>query len=167
MSQVYYDPHDWDIDTDPYPTWKRLRDEAPLYYNEKYDFYAVSRFDGELDTTLGVATSVGSAVPARRWVIARAGAQGQRSTTVALSDPGLKPAQVAVAIVRNGKVERPVALRRVTIAPGQRFVLPLGGPIAGGPVGGAIVITSDVPIFAESTIYAENDATRAPGIPER
>ena len=42
---VYYDPYDWDIDTDPYPTWKRLRDEAPLYYNEKYDFYALSRFD--------------------------------------------------------------------------------------------------------------------------
>jgi cytochrome P450 len=45
MSDVYYDPYDWDIDTDPYPTWKRLRDEAPLYYNEKYDFYALSRFD--------------------------------------------------------------------------------------------------------------------------
>ena len=25
--------------------WKRLRDEAPLYYNEKHDFYALSRFD--------------------------------------------------------------------------------------------------------------------------
>ena len=25
--------------------WKRLRDEAPLYYNEKYDFFAVSRYD--------------------------------------------------------------------------------------------------------------------------
>ena len=25
--------------------FRRLRDEAPLYYNEKYDFYAVSRFD--------------------------------------------------------------------------------------------------------------------------
>jgi len=24
----------------PYPVWKRLRDEEPLYYNEKYDFYA-------------------------------------------------------------------------------------------------------------------------------
>jgi cytochrome P450 len=45
MSDVYYDPYDWDIDTDPYPTLKRLRDEAPLYYNEKYDFYALSRFD--------------------------------------------------------------------------------------------------------------------------
>lgn len=43
-TDVYYDPYDWDIDSDPYPIWKRLRDEAPLYYNERYDFYAVSRF---------------------------------------------------------------------------------------------------------------------------
>ncbi len=41
----YYDPYDFEIDEDPYPVWKRLRDEAPLYYNEKYDFYALSRFD--------------------------------------------------------------------------------------------------------------------------
>ena len=41
---VYYDPYDFAIDDDPYPVWKRLRDEAPLYYNEKYEFYAVSRF---------------------------------------------------------------------------------------------------------------------------
>jgi cytochrome P450 len=44
-SDVYYDPYDFEIDTDPYPVWKRLRDERPLYYNERYDFYAVSRFD--------------------------------------------------------------------------------------------------------------------------
>ncbi len=41
---VYYDPFDFEIDNDPYPVWKRLRDEAPLYYNEKHDFYALSRF---------------------------------------------------------------------------------------------------------------------------
>jgi cytochrome P450 len=41
---VYYDPYDFDIDADPYPGWKRLRDEQPLYYNERFDFYAVSRF---------------------------------------------------------------------------------------------------------------------------
>ena len=44
-SDVYYDPYDFDIDADPYPVWKRLRDERPLYYNERYDFYALSRFD--------------------------------------------------------------------------------------------------------------------------
>ena len=40
-----YDPYDFDIDADPYPTWRRLRDEAPLYYNERHDFFALSRFD--------------------------------------------------------------------------------------------------------------------------
>src|SRR4051812_30699194 len=44
-ADLYYDPYDFEIDADPYPIWKRMRDEAPLYYNEKYDFYAVSRFD--------------------------------------------------------------------------------------------------------------------------
>ena len=43
--EVYYDPFDFAIDDDPYPTWKRLRDEAPLYYNEKFNFYALSRFE--------------------------------------------------------------------------------------------------------------------------
>ncbi|HWE55446.1 MAG TPA: cytochrome P450 [Acidimicrobiales bacterium] len=45
VAEAYYDPYDHTIDTDPYPTWKRLRDEAPLYYNERYDFWALSRFD--------------------------------------------------------------------------------------------------------------------------
>jgi cytochrome P450 len=41
---MYYDPYDVGIDNDPYPTWKRLRDEAPLYYNDAHGFYALSRF---------------------------------------------------------------------------------------------------------------------------
>jgi cytochrome P450 len=44
-SELYYDPYDFEIDTDPYPVWKRLRDTRPLYYNERYDFFALSRFD--------------------------------------------------------------------------------------------------------------------------
>jgi cytochrome P450 len=44
-SDVYYDPYDFEIDADPYPVWKRLRDEAPLYWNEKYEFFALSRWD--------------------------------------------------------------------------------------------------------------------------
>jgi hypothetical protein len=39
-SGVYYDPFDFEIGSDPYPVWKRLRDEQPLYSNERYDFYA-------------------------------------------------------------------------------------------------------------------------------
>jgi cytochrome P450 len=41
---IYYDPYSFEIDENPYPWFKRLRDEAPLYYNEKYNFYALSRF---------------------------------------------------------------------------------------------------------------------------
>jgi len=44
-TEVYYDPFDFDIDDDPYPIWKRLRDEAPLYHNDKYNFYALSRYE--------------------------------------------------------------------------------------------------------------------------
>ena len=44
-SDIYYDPFDKAIDVDPHPLWKRMRDEAPLYRNEKFDFYALSRYD--------------------------------------------------------------------------------------------------------------------------
>jgi cytochrome P450 len=44
-AELYYDPYDVAIDDDPYPVWKRMREEAPLYYNEKYNFYALSRYE--------------------------------------------------------------------------------------------------------------------------
>src|SRR6516164_475335 len=44
-SDVYFDPYDVDIYANPYPVFRRLREEAPLYYNEAHDFYGVSRFD--------------------------------------------------------------------------------------------------------------------------
>ena len=43
--ELYYDPFDSNIDDNPYPVWKRMREEAPLYYNEKYNFYALSRYE--------------------------------------------------------------------------------------------------------------------------
>ena len=42
---ISYDPYDRTIDADPYPVYRMLRDEAPLYYNEEHDFYAFSRFE--------------------------------------------------------------------------------------------------------------------------
>jgi cytochrome P450 len=44
-SAVYYDPYDVEINADPYPMFRRLREEAPLYYNAQHEFYALSRFD--------------------------------------------------------------------------------------------------------------------------
>lgn len=43
-SDIYFDPYDVEINANPYPAFARLRDEAPLYYNEAFDFYALSRF---------------------------------------------------------------------------------------------------------------------------
>jgi cytochrome P450 len=51
VSDLYYDPWDVDIDTDPYPTYQRLRAEAPLYYNERHDFWGLSRY-ADVDAAL-------------------------------------------------------------------------------------------------------------------
>jgi cytochrome P450 len=42
---VYFDPYDVEINADPYPTYARLREEAPIYHNDPYDFWALSRHD--------------------------------------------------------------------------------------------------------------------------
>jgi cytochrome P450 len=42
-SDVYYDPYDVGINADPYPTYRRLREESPIYYNDRYDVWALSR----------------------------------------------------------------------------------------------------------------------------
>ncbi len=43
--ELYWDPFDTDIDTHPYEVWRRLRDEAPLYRNDRHDFWALSRYE--------------------------------------------------------------------------------------------------------------------------
>jgi len=45
QDEIYYDPYEPELQLDPYPVFRRMREEAPLYYNEPYDFFAVSRFD--------------------------------------------------------------------------------------------------------------------------
>ncbi|MGH7894118.1 MAG: cytochrome P450 [Candidatus Binatia bacterium] len=42
---LVYSPFAYEIHEDPYPTYARLRDEAPAYYNPDLDFWALSRFD--------------------------------------------------------------------------------------------------------------------------
>ncbi|MBO2447692.1 cytochrome P450 [Actinomadura barringtoniae] len=43
MTELYWDPYDKTIDLDPHPLWRRMRDERPVYRNERFDFYALSR----------------------------------------------------------------------------------------------------------------------------
>ncbi len=63
MSDISYDPYSAINDPDPYPLYRRLREEAPLYYNEQYDFFAVSRYE---DCERGL-------VDAKRFISGRGG----------------------------------------------------------------------------------------------
>lgn len=49
---VEYDPTSWEIQEDPYPIYRRLRDEAPVYHDERMGFWALSRFQDVWDATL-------------------------------------------------------------------------------------------------------------------
>jgi cytochrome P450 len=42
-SKVVFDPFSSDFFNAPYATYRRMRDEDPVYYSEKYDFYALTR----------------------------------------------------------------------------------------------------------------------------
>jgi cytochrome P450 len=47
-----YDPYSYEIDEDPYPTYRWMRDQEPAYYNERLDFWALTRFDDCLQALL-------------------------------------------------------------------------------------------------------------------
>ena len=51
-----YDPYDYELDRDAHSVWKRLRDEAPLYRNDEYDFWALSRFDDVYEASMDPLT---------------------------------------------------------------------------------------------------------------
>ncbi|HZP28789.1 MAG TPA: cytochrome P450, partial [Acidimicrobiia bacterium] len=55
-SDLYYDPYDYEVDVNAQAVWKRLRDEAPLYWNEKFEFFALSRYDDILAAMLDTDT---------------------------------------------------------------------------------------------------------------
>lgn len=45
VTAVEFDPMSDEFFDDPSEVYRRLRDEAPVYFNERYGFYALSRFD--------------------------------------------------------------------------------------------------------------------------
>jgi cytochrome P450 len=60
MTSVEFDPFSDAYFNDPTEMYRGLRDHAPLYYSEKYDFYALSRYDDVVaasrDTTTFTST---------------------------------------------------------------------------------------------------------------
>ncbi|WP_213573759.1 cytochrome P450 [Rhodococcus sp. USK13] len=45
LDPVTFNPYDYDFHEDPYVTYRRLREEAPVYYNPELDFWALSRHE--------------------------------------------------------------------------------------------------------------------------
>lgn len=43
LQPVVFDPYDYGFHDDPYPVYRRLREETPLYHNPDLDFWALSR----------------------------------------------------------------------------------------------------------------------------
>ncbi|HVX21927.1 MAG TPA: cytochrome P450 [Acidimicrobiales bacterium] len=54
--ELYYDPFSRAMNCSPHAIFKRIRDEAPLYHNDKMGFYALSRFDDLQAIRLDVGT---------------------------------------------------------------------------------------------------------------
>ena len=52
VAELYYDPYDYDIDADAHAIWRRLRDERPVYWNDRYGFYALSRYADVRDASI-------------------------------------------------------------------------------------------------------------------
>lgn len=40
-----YDPYSYELDHDPYPVYRRMLEEAPVYQNERLGFFAFTRFE--------------------------------------------------------------------------------------------------------------------------
>jgi cytochrome P450 len=66
---LVFNPFSHTIHENPYPTYARLRDEAPVYHNEEMGFWALSRFDDVIaayrnwetySSTGGIALEAGS-----------------------------------------------------------------------------------------------------------
>ena len=85
---VYYDPYDVGIVADPYPVYARLRDEAPIYHNERYDFWALSRH-ADVERALAGMRHVGE----RAAQIARGQAQPLRLAATSALAAGLDQAR--------------------------------------------------------------------------
>lgn len=49
VAELVYDPYDYDLHDDPYPLYRRLRDEAPVYRNDERGFWALSRHADVVD----------------------------------------------------------------------------------------------------------------------
>jgi cytochrome P450 len=102
---VRYDPYDYAVHEDPYPTYNRLREEAPLYHNDELDFWALSRHADVVAAFRDAqrfSSSYGVSIDPEVW-----GPQAERTTSFLGMDP---PRHTRMrALVSRGFTPRRVA----------------------------------------------------------
>ena len=180
-ADVYYDMYDRDIYASPYETFRRLRNEAPLYYNEKYNFYALSRHDDlarvlpDRDTYISGKGMVYNIItPGRRDA---SGPLHQRGPSDAHDAPGHRVAAVHPASRRRPRAADPRAVpRRSSTASSGRdhfdfmrdFALQLPVQVIGMLVGVPKKDQADLLAVFQKNLHegsADPDQKAAPGHP--
>ena len=136
MTAFDYNPFAYEIHEDPYPTYVRMREEAPVYHNESLDFWALSRhadvLAGLRDTerftnTHGVSVEPSASHPAAHLAMSFLGMDPPRHTQMrALVSRGFTPRRVAALEPRIREMAV-TALERMREQGSSEFVADLAG----------------------------------------
>jgi cytochrome P450 len=111
---VQYNPYDYRIHEDPYPTYARLREEAPLYHNGEQGFWALSRHEdviagfrnpAQLSNRFGVSLDPAAYGPEAHRAMSFLGMDPPRHTRMrSLVSKGFTPRRVADLEVRIQRI---------------------------------------------------------------
>ncbi|BBX94800.1 cytochrome P450 [Mycobacterium lacus] len=85
--QLMLDPYDYDFHEDPYPYYRRLRDEAPLYRNKERKFWALSRHQDVLHGFRN-STALSNAYGVSLDPVSRSADAHRVMSFLAMDDPG-------------------------------------------------------------------------------
>lgn len=111
--RLAFDPYDYALQDDPYPTYRRLRDEEPLHHNEEHDFWVLSRHadvhralrtDGTFSSAMGVSLDESAWSPYAHQTMSFLAMDPPRQTRLRkLVSRGFTPARVAAL---EGQIQR-------------------------------------------------------------
>lgn len=135
-----YDVFDPGFHQDPFPVYRRLRDEFPVYRDEQYGFYALSRFADVFAAATDAATFSSYAVESEALLPQLNFLDGARHRDMrALVSRGFTPRRVAELEPLVGKVVDDL-LDGIEANGGGDLVADLGAPLASRVVGALIGI---------------------------
>ena len=105
MTQIVFDPYDYAFQEDPYPTYRRCRDEDPLHHNEDLDIWFLTRHadvkhavrtEGVYSNAMGVSIDNRAWGPDAHRVMSFLGMDPPRQTRLrSLVSKGFTPRRVA------------------------------------------------------------------------